>query len=313
MQEQPNEATLKAWLEKAQACLTDGAYAGAFEYCDKILKANKDYIPGLMMKARIFKVKEESKKAVGMYRQVLKRDPNHADAWFQVGYLLSQLNGKDPAVEEAYGNVIKLEPNNASALNNLGVYYEKASHLDKAAEFFSAACERQPKEELYIRNYLSVLKTQNNYGQVFIFCMKMLKSGNSNEMILKALQEFSNTVFALDKQDKEHTAALGRLEKTVQEQRGQLTAQQQRIEALEKAVMDLNGLILEQSKLREISSKADSSSSYGPGSPRFLALLTPALVSNSESKGKEEATKEVPAVPTPASPRPGANSSTTEN
>ena len=54
-----------------------------------------------------------------MYMEVIKLDPNHHAAWYNLGYVQEELQLFDSAIK-SFTEALKLEPNDKDAIINLG-------------------------------------------------------------------------------------------------------------------------------------------------------------------------------------------------
>ena len=76
-------------------------------------------------------------KALSTFIEVVKKNPAHGDAYFQIGYCYAKL-GRYPDAIEAYERAIRLKPNDADTYNNLCVAYGVLRRYEEAI----ACCER---------------------------------------------------------------------------------------------------------------------------------------------------------------------------
>jgi tetratricopeptide (TPR) repeat protein len=76
---------------------------------------------------------EDYDRALAFFTEVLKVNPNHAGAYFQVGYCLGQLGRYEEAIEP-YRRAVRLRPEDADTYNNLCVAYNMVGRLSEAVE-----------------------------------------------------------------------------------------------------------------------------------------------------------------------------------
>jgi tetratricopeptide (TPR) repeat protein len=81
--------------------------------------------------------------AESLYRQVLQRDPGHADALHLLGLIAHQVGRHDLALIYI-GKAIAVNPSNWVFHNNLGEVYRTLGHLDEAAESHQLALRLNP-------------------------------------------------------------------------------------------------------------------------------------------------------------------------
>ena len=72
-----------------------------------------------------------NKEALRNYQQVLKINPNHHEAWYNLGYVQEELMEYDNAIT-SFKKALELRPNDKDALINLGNCYME---LDKVSYF----------------------------------------------------------------------------------------------------------------------------------------------------------------------------------
>lgn len=80
---------------------------------------------------------ENYEQAIVFFGEVIKRDPNHAIAYFQFGYCKGKLGLYSEAIE-AYQQALRLKPDDADTHNNLCVAYNKVGRFVEAVE----SCKR---------------------------------------------------------------------------------------------------------------------------------------------------------------------------
>ena len=78
-----------------------------------------------------------------MIAQALLINPNHADAYFNRGNALKELNQLDAAAA-SYEKAIRLKPNHASACNNRGIVLQKLNQFAAAVASYDKAVRIDP-------------------------------------------------------------------------------------------------------------------------------------------------------------------------
>ena len=77
---------------------------------------------------------DQPQQAVNHFQEVVRLNPNHAEAQLNLGVLLANLDKLDEA-EQAYLAALKLNPNLVEGYYNLGVFYEfHRKDTDRALE-----------------------------------------------------------------------------------------------------------------------------------------------------------------------------------
>jgi tetratricopeptide (TPR) repeat protein len=99
-----------------------------------------------------------------LYRQVLERDPRHADAWRCLGLLAKQVGRLDLAVENIR-RCLLLSPGYASAHFNLGNVLREQRLLEQAAASYRQAIHLKPDFAEAHKNLANVLKDQGQLDE----------------------------------------------------------------------------------------------------------------------------------------------------
>ena len=81
--------------------------------------------------------------AADLIAQAISINPDNADAYFNRGNALKELNRLDAAVA-SYEKAIKLKPNYASACNNRGITLHKLNRFDAAVSSYDKAVRIDP-------------------------------------------------------------------------------------------------------------------------------------------------------------------------
>ena len=99
--------------------------------------------------------------AIDSYRQVLKINPNYAEAYYNIGICLHKLGLLDPAIDK-YRQAIKIKPVNADSYNNIGLCFEDKGDLDAAIVNYRHAVSIAPN---YIEGHYNIGNTLNKMGE----------------------------------------------------------------------------------------------------------------------------------------------------
>ncbi len=86
---------------------------------------------------------EEYEKALPPFLEVIKKDPRHAAAYFQIGYCLGKLGRYREAVEP-YKEAIRIKPDDSDTYNNLCVAYGILGNYNEAMASCKKATELRP-------------------------------------------------------------------------------------------------------------------------------------------------------------------------
>ena len=115
---------------------------------DELVSAEKLYVAGLH-----YVWAEDCGKALDYFAETIKRNPEHAQAYFQAGHCLAKLGQHREAIG-AYQHAIRINPGDADFHNNLCVAYGMVGRYDDAIE----SCKRS------IRLKSDLPEPHNNLG-----------------------------------------------------------------------------------------------------------------------------------------------------
>jgi Flp pilus assembly protein TadD len=82
--------------------------------------------------------------ALLLYRRILSRDPDHADAWCNLGFVLRELGQAEPA-QEACQRALALAPGNPIVHCNLGLLAQDRADLEGALRHYRRALALDPE------------------------------------------------------------------------------------------------------------------------------------------------------------------------
>ena len=84
-----------------------------------------------------------NKNALAHYQQVLKLNPNHHEAWYNLGYVQEELGRFADAVK-SFKTALELRPNDKDALINLGNCYMEMDKFEDSVETYHEAIRLEP-------------------------------------------------------------------------------------------------------------------------------------------------------------------------
>lgn len=113
------------------------------------LKKNPNNTTLLTLKAHIWEKKKKYQDAISIYRDILKKNPNHKTSLNNLGYLLLIYKEKlsEDEMKEAVNclkKAIQLEPNNPAYLDSFGTLLEKIGNKEKAIQALEKAVQLSP-------------------------------------------------------------------------------------------------------------------------------------------------------------------------
>ncbi len=126
----------------------------------------------LFQKARLAQAKGNYAKALSLYNQLIKQNPNHTAALSNRGLVWERMPAKDAAekaknrafAEEDYLRALELNPNLAETCNNLGALYMDMGQRGYAINYFNDAISLRPN---YFQALLNRATAYNQAGDYF--------------------------------------------------------------------------------------------------------------------------------------------------
>ena len=105
-----------------------------------------------------------TQKIIESYQKALQLNPNHTDAYNNMGMALYDQGRFDEAVE-VYQKAVKLEPEYADAHYNLGNALKQTGDLKQAIESYKASLAINPNDVELLFNYGNALKSYGDFDQ----------------------------------------------------------------------------------------------------------------------------------------------------
>lgn len=119
------------------------------------------------------KLQDKYKYIVSIAKQISLSYLLKSDCKFELAYSYAELDQLSSEAEMLYLEIIKEQPDNTSALNNVGVIFEKRGDLNKAVEYFQKA-HTISSNEMHNRNFNIVRTLINSYEKA----LTLLKNEN---------------------------------------------------------------------------------------------------------------------------------------
>jgi tetratricopeptide (TPR) repeat protein len=143
---------------------------------------------------------EDYERALLFFTEVVKKNPNYAKAYFQIGYCQAKL-GRYPEAIEAYRHSIRLKPDEADAYNNLCTTYGAADRVEEALTACQEALRLQP----------DLAETHNNLAWIYYRLGKYPEAIVSGKEALRLKPDYGLAHFNLGN----GYSALGRYQEAV--------------------------------------------------------------------------------------------------
>lgn len=118
--------------------------------------------------ASFYKEKEMAAEAMSLVSAGLDIEPNHPGLLYERGVIYDVMGDKDAALEQM-GQVLKLDPDHADALNYIGyTYAEKGVNLEEAAQMITRALSIKPDNGYIIDSLGWVYYQKGNYEEALV-------------------------------------------------------------------------------------------------------------------------------------------------
>jgi len=149
--------------------------------------------------------KNKLEAAENLYKEVLKKNPNHFQSICFLGTLLIQTKNFEKAKQLLY-KAIETQPNNANVQNNLGILFKQLGEFEKAINYFQKAIEIQPG---FANAYYNLGVTFKELGELqkAISCYQKVIQINPNDINalnnlgieLKGLGDYQKAIICYEK------------------------------------------------------------------------------------------------------------------
>jgi Flp pilus assembly protein TadD len=145
----------EAWNSKGVVHLHIGDYHGADSVFNEVLKRNPNHAMAYFHKAHISKGFERYEESLENYNKSIAKNPNYAPAYLNRGGILYHFKQYDAALAN-YTKAIQLSPNYVEAYQNRGNIYYAAQKREQALKDYNKALELNPQnpEVLFYRGLL---------------------------------------------------------------------------------------------------------------------------------------------------------------
>ena len=171
--------------------------------------------------------KNNFKSAEKLYKEILKKNPNHFDSIVLLGTLLAQ-SGKLEKAKQFFQKAIKINPNSSNVNYNLGLAFKELGEYKKAVSHYEKAIKIKP--EYFIAH--------NNLGIIFYKLGEFQKAKSCYERAIQINPDFVNGHFGLGNVLEE----LGEYQKAIGCYKKAIQIQPNHVEAYNNLALVLKGL-----------------------------------------------------------------------
>lgn len=102
--------------------------------------------------------------AEDIYNKILKKQPNNAEAYYNLGFIYGMKKQTDKAVTY-YQKALQYDPNNSVAYNNLGGILQEKKLLNQAIDCYQKALKLDPGNPIFHYNLGSAWHVQGQYQE----------------------------------------------------------------------------------------------------------------------------------------------------
>ncbi len=156
----------------------------------EVLRASEEYLYATGLR---YLWVEDYEKALPHFMEAVKRNPSHAEAYFQIGYCLGKL-GKYKEALEPYRQALRIKPNDGDAHNNLCVAYGMVGRYSDAIGSCRQALQIKPDFAEPYNNLAWSLHQLGRYQEAVEACKEAIRL---NPGFSLAHYNLGNNYFAL--------------------------------------------------------------------------------------------------------------------
>lgn len=160
-----NASDVSAYLALAEYQSQAGNVAAALQVVDRAASKFPSNLTVVFEAGAIYERSKRYAEAERKFREVLAKDPLHAQALNYLGYMLAE---RGERLDEAIGYIkraLEAEPNNGSYLDSLGWAYYRQKKFDQAEPFLRRAAEQRLRASAVQDHFGDVLFKLGRYDE----------------------------------------------------------------------------------------------------------------------------------------------------
>ncbi len=168
----PDDVDLKLKLTKMFLYVKE--YDAAVATLNELLSRDKYNPRALLLKGICYKERGDTVAAIRFFKDVVTQDPDHYDAWMQLG-LLAREQGS-PLAEKYYLNTIRIDSNRYEGNYALAMFYQENGMDEKAKKIYRQMIIRSPQTEEPIFNIAFIYYNEDSLQkaiQNFTICVQL--------------------------------------------------------------------------------------------------------------------------------------------
>ncbi|MFI9654227.1 tetratricopeptide repeat protein [Guyparkeria sp. GHLCS8-2] len=177
-------------LALASTLAESGQFEESLQVADQALDAWPDANDFRLQKAMTLFSLDESGSAISVLREIVERDPEHAQALNALGYTLADENRHLDEAEKLIGRALQIDPDNAAYLDSLGWLKYRQGDLESALKTLRGAYRRAPNAEIGA-HLGEVLWADGQRDQALEVWQEALELDSSDTILLETLRKFA--------------------------------------------------------------------------------------------------------------------------
>ncbi len=154
---QADSTDTEALVKLAELHLYVQMYQPAINYCNRLLRRNKNYPKGYFIKGMIYKELKDTATAISSFQTTIEQDNKYVDAFEQLGNIyLARLDKK---AIYYYDAALAIQPALPGVLYNKAFYYQQLDSTNKAIVLY----------ENFISAYPTAKQGYHNLGYMYLY------------------------------------------------------------------------------------------------------------------------------------------------
>ena len=165
-------ADIKDLFKKGEKNESEKKYKKAVDLYNQVLKIDPNHIDSLNNLGSIFYKTGELQRAINYYKKAIMIAPDNINIIYNLGLVFNNLSEHENAIK-CYEKIIKINPNFVYAYNNIGATFAKLGDLKKSQEFLEKAVSIDPNYIDAINNLSIIYKDLSQYNKSIELCKKV--------------------------------------------------------------------------------------------------------------------------------------------
>ena len=170
---QKEPRNLKALIQLATTYSQQGDYEKSFQYINEVLKIDKKYRDGYVLKGTNYLQLGKRDLAKSSYQTAIDQDPKFFEGIIFLGTLYQQ--DGDPLCIEYYTSALQLRPNSIDAMYNLAYGYQDLKRFDEAMIIYREMAIKDPEFSPSLFQQGSIKQSQNDIDSAQFFYNQTLQ------------------------------------------------------------------------------------------------------------------------------------------